>query len=388
MSKGLFVVFEGIDRSGKSTLLKKVAERLKSQGLPVKTTHEPGGSSLGSTLRPLLLSAKNNPVTETLLFAAERSAHVAEVIKPALDEGSIVLCDRFEASTLAYQGYWRGQDLNDLRYVSQYAAASLTPDLTIWCSIDTAIAAKRRENSPDELDNQAVNASNIIAAGFKDIFSNYPESKLMIIDTSKEINDDALNSLTKRINEIYQARKGKLVVILGPSGSGKNSIVEHLLKEDDRSWYSVSATTRPPRSTEVEGVDYAFISESDFDKLIENNDLLEMAEYAGYRYGTPRSAIEEKIQAGFNVYAVLEMKGAQEVKERYPDAVTIFITPPSEEVLMRRLKNRNTEDDEAIEKRVKEASREMLLGPTVADYTICNDDFTSTIEEIKTILKY
>lgn len=393
MNKGVFVAFEGIDRSGKSTLLGKVANELTKRGYKVTTTHEPGGSSMGPTLRPLLLSAKSSTTTETLLFAAERSAHVAEVIKPGINSGHIVLCDRFEASTFAYQGYWRGLDLNKLKELSRFASSDVVPDLTVWCKLPPEVAAKRRESSPDELDAQAVAASEIIANGFQEIFSEYQKDKLLTIDTAKMISEEEINQVTMRIIDAYNSINeqssrpiGKLIIIAGPSGSGKNSVVDKLLKDDPKAWFSVSITTRPPRSNEHDSVDYNFVSHEEFDKLANNGDLLEMAEYAGHKYATPRKELEEKLNSGFNVYLILELSGAKQVKDKLPEAVTIFITPPSEQVLLDRLKNRNTEDDAEIAKRISAAKIELELGPALADHVICNDNFENTIKKVKEII--
>ncbi len=141
----MFVTFEGIEGSGKSTLARSIAEMLRQSGTPVFLTREPGGSELGSKIRSLLLNAGEsvNPAAELFLFLADRAQHVSTVIKPALAAGSVVLCDRFSDSTVAYQGFGRGMDIGLLNSLNDAATGGLVPDLTILADLPPEIGLER-----------------------------------------------------------------------------------------------------------------------------------------------------------------------------------------------------------------------------------------------------
>lgn len=156
---GLFIVFEGIERSGKSTLSRAVYSALKSKGYDVVATREPGATPLGVILRQEALSAAHDPVTEALLFAADRASHTNEVLVPALAAGSIVLCDRFEASSIAYQGSWRGLGEQTIRDLSRFASNGLQADITIWLDVDPAVSEGRRSVAPDKMDEETSKSS-------------------------------------------------------------------------------------------------------------------------------------------------------------------------------------------------------------------------------------
>jgi dTMP kinase len=148
--RGRFIVFEGIDGSGKTTQAKAIAEWLPTSGLipegrKVVLTREPGATPVGATIREIVLHGRDDldPVAELLLFAADRAQHVATVIKPALERGDWVVCDRFTGSTIAYQGYGRGHDLQVIDQVNAISTGGLEPDLVIWLSVDAQIAANR-----------------------------------------------------------------------------------------------------------------------------------------------------------------------------------------------------------------------------------------------------
>ena len=153
MTKGVFIVLEGIDGCGKTTQLQALREWLPTSGLmppgtQLVTTREPGGTALGQALRELLLhppdAVRPEPMTELLLYAADRAQHVAEVIRPALDAGHWVLCDRFTGSTAAYQGYGRGIGLEAIYALESIATGDLTPDLTLWLDVSLAESCRRR----------------------------------------------------------------------------------------------------------------------------------------------------------------------------------------------------------------------------------------------------
>ena len=166
---------------------------------------------------------------------------------------------------------------------------------------------------------------------------------------------------------------GKLFVISGPSGAGKGTLVARLLKAVPDSWVSISATTREPRVGEIDGVHYHFITRDEFDTLAANGGLLEWATYSGNSYGTPRASVEEHIAKGDQVILEIEVQGAMKIKQQYPDAVLLFITAPSIEVLKNRLVGRGTEKPEIIEKRMRRAAEEAeSIG--LYQYIVCNEE--------------
>ena len=155
-------------------------------------------------------------------------------------------------------------------------------------------------------------------------------------------------------------RTGRLFVLAGPSGVGKGSIVRRLVASDPEGLsLSVSVTTRAPRPTEVDGVDYFFVDDDAFDRMIEAGELLEWAEIVGHRSGTPRGFVEDRLAEGRDVLLEIDVVGASQVRERVPGAVLIFIAPPSMEELERRLRGRGTETEERIRVRLEKAAWEM-----------------------------
>ncbi|MBR5155033.1 MAG: guanylate kinase [Clostridia bacterium] len=180
--------------------------------------------------------------------------------------------------------------------------------------------------------------------------------------------------------------KGNLFVISGPSGVGKGTICRRLIGNSDNVSVSVSATTRNPRSEDVEGVTYYFKTIDEFKKMIDEGKFLEWAVYNGNYYGTPADAIENKISMGEDIILEIEAQGAMKVMESKPDAVSIFITPPNEEALYQRLKNRGTESDDEIKKRV-EAARWELEQQDKYDHIVVNDDLDKAVSAIENIMK-
>ncbi len=179
-------------------------------------------------------------------------------------------------------------------------------------------------------------------------------------------------------------RKGKLFVISGPSAAGKGAICKGLL-EDERIWLSVSLTTRKPRNGEIEGVHYYFVSEEEFEREMANGNLLENAEIYGNRYGTPKHKALEHMESGDDVILEIEMQGALQVKNNYPDAVLIFILPPSLKELRKRIEMRGTESEEQIEARMEQTLSEIELIPEY-DYWIINDELDKAINCARTII--
>lgn len=179
--------------------------------------------------------------------------------------------------------------------------------------------------------------------------------------------------------------KGLLIVVSAPSGCGKGTILSEVLK-DDRFYYSVSATTRSPRLGEVNGVTYHFITKQDFEERIKNNAMLEYAEYCGNYYGTPKKEIDKMREQGKNVILEIEVQGAMKVREICPDAVFIFVLPPSVAELERRLKKRATETDDVIAQRVSQARSEIELARKY-DYVVVNAALEDAINDFKTVIK-
>lgn len=176
-------------------------------------------------------------------------------------------------------------------------------------------------------------------------------------------------------------RTGNLFVVSGPSGAGKGTLVARLLEAVPDSWVSVSATTRAPRAGEVDGVSYYFLDRNEFLRRAETDGFLEWAEYAGNCYGTPRSSVEQKIAEGKQVILEIDVQGAFQIKDKIPEAHSVFIEPPSMEVLEARLRGRGTEADDVIEKRMQ-AARLELSQKMRYDKRLVNDDLDSAVAEL------
>ncbi len=181
--------------------------------------------------------------------------------------------------------------------------------------------------------------------------------------------------------------RGLLVVMSGPSGVGKGTIRKALFQIPDNNFtYSVSMTTRKPRPGEIHGVDYFFVSRAEFEENIRQGRLLEYAEFVGEYYGTPLSFIEQKLSEGKEVIIEIEVQGALQVREKMPDAVFIFIVPPSKKALEERLKSRGTEDEKIIQQRLLKAEREYNLAYKY-DYIVVNDDVNNAADRIYAIIR-
>lgn len=174
---------------------------------------------------------------------------------------------------------------------------------------------------------------------------------------------------------------GRLFVVSGPSGSGKSSIVKELLDQLDLD-FSVSATTRLPRPGERHGDHYNFVSRRDFERMIEDDEFFEWAIYNERFYGTPRKPIEAALAAGRDVLLDIDPQGARQVRDKRPDAVMIFIAPPSLEELERRLRRRGDTSDEEIEDRLAIAESEMEQASEIFDHIVVNDEFAPTVEAV------
>ena len=181
-------------------------------------------------------------------------------------------------------------------------------------------------------------------------------------------------------------RQGALVVISGFAGAGKGTLVKELMKRYDNYALSVSMTTRSPRPGEKEGESYFFVTKEQFEKTIEENGFIEYALYVGNYYGTPRAYVEEQMRSGKDVILEIEIQGAHKVKALYPDAILIFVTPPSAQILKERLTGRGTETAEVIKKRMDRAAQESE-GIEDYDYIAVNDDIETCVSNVRGMIE-
>ena len=182
------------------------------------------------------------------------------------------------------------------------------------------------------------------------------------------------------------SEKGKLLVISGPSGAGKSTVVFKAIEGREDICFSTSVTTRSPRPGEVDGREYFFVNFERFREMVENDELLEHAEYVANRYGTPRAYVEQRMAEGLNVVLDIEVQGARQVRKKMPEAVLIFIAPPSIEELERRLRGRGTDTEAAIEGRLIRARQEFQEADFY-DYLIVNDDVEKAAAKLNAIIE-
>jgi guanylate kinase len=178
------------------------------------------------------------------------------------------------------------------------------------------------------------------------------------------------------------ALSGKLIVLTGPSGVGKGTLMQSLLQRHPELYYSVSVTTRAPRPGEIDGKNYYFISRSKFEQLVAQGEFLESAEFAGNYYGTPREAVLNQIQSGQLVLLEIELEGARQIRASFPEALSIFILPPSFEELEKRIRGRGQDSEAAIARRLQRAHEEVQAADEF-DIQIVNDDFETALNAIE-----
>ena len=182
------------------------------------------------------------------------------------------------------------------------------------------------------------------------------------------------------------SKRGKLLVISGPSGAGKSTVVAKAIEGRTDICFSTSVTTRSPRPGEVHGREYFFVNFDRFREMVENDELLEHAEYVANRYGTPRSYVEKRLEEGMNVLLDIEVQGARQVRKKMPEAILIFIAPPSLVELERRLRGRGTDTERAIEGRLIRARQEYQEADFY-DYLIVNDDVDKAAAKLNAIIE-
>ena len=183
------------------------------------------------------------------------------------------------------------------------------------------------------------------------------------------------------------SKKSKVIIVSGPSGVGKSTICDEVVKRLDNISLSVSVTTRPRSETEVDGKDYWFISDQEFQERLDKGLLLEHAEVFGHLYGTPRDKVEEAVQAGKDVILEIDVQGAKQAQAIFPDAIMIFILPPTEKDLVKRMNDRGREAADAAELRLSGASDEIAAAWQYYKHMIINEDLQQAVEEFVQIIK-
>ena len=178
----------------------------------------------------------------------------------------------------------------------------------------------------------------------------------------------------------------KLIILTGPSGVGKGTVVKEILSKDKNIWLSISATTRKPREGEKEGENYYFLNQENFKEMIEQNLFIEWAQFAGNYYGTPLSSVNAKIKKGYTVLLEIEVEGARQIKDKFPNSLSIFLLPPDKAELERRIRDRGTEKEEEIKKRLLRANYE-ISASNEFDFALINYNVDETAKRIINLIK-
>jgi len=214
MKRGIFITFEGPEGSGKTTQAHLLCDYLKGRGYPVILTREPGGTSIGDQIRAILHDVKNTemlPTTEILLYSASRAQIVGQVIRPALEEGQIVLCDRYADSTMAYQGYGHGLDLRILRIITEFATGGLKPDLTFYLDIGVEEGLRRKREAYEagraewtRMDQKEVEFHRRVRAGYLEMAAAEPH-RWVVIDASQSV-EEIQETIRSRVEAFLRRR--------------------------------------------------------------------------------------------------------------------------------------------------------------------------------------
>jgi len=197
----------------------------------------------------------------------------------------------------------------------------------------------------------------------------------------------SISNLVFFIMDEAKSRKGKVVIVSGPSGVGKSTICKHVVKQLNNIYLSVSVTTRPKSEKEADGDDYWFISEEEFQERINKGLLLEYAEVFGHLYGTPKDKVDEALQRGRTVILEIDVQGAKQAKSIFPDALMIFILPPSAKTLAERMNHRGREGAEAAEERLDGAGAEIAAAWQYYEHMVINEDLQQAVSECVQIIK-
>ncbi len=220
--KGLFITFEGTDGCGKSTQIEKITQYLLSKDLDLVVTRDPGGTDLGKKLREILLGyeGKIYENCELFLYLADRAQHIDEKIIPALDQGKIVLCDRYVDSTLAYQGYGRGLDKDKILELNNIVSYGLIPDLTLYFDIDTEVAMQRIGDNKDRLEDESIEFHKKVRNGFLELANKY--NRIKVIDANQDI------------ESVFTQAKSEIDKFLTPGKNNKSLDKGQLLRQNLR----------------------------------------------------------------------------------------------------------------------------------------------------------
>lgn len=238
---------------------------------------------------------------------------------------------------------------------------------SVWCSVQrkaTASSMRRREDARKQCSSPEKNLSSF-----------------RLCSRKRSAVDSTAAGKQKKSEGNLKMSRGILTVVSGFSGAGKGTLMKRLMEEYDNYALSISVTTRDPRPGEEDGVSYFFRTEEEFDRMVEEDAFLEYARYVKHSYGTPKAYVEEQLDAGKDVLLEIEIQGALQVKEKRPDTLLVFITPPTAEELERRLRGRGTETEEVIKGRMERAKEE-AQGMDQYDYVLINDDLETCVKQM------